>query len=633
MGKTRETKRKLQQRIEIIKRINDDPKKAVNDTYEMYLKDLPSTDKLYGNKLGDFFDKRKKKRENKKDIFEDIIELVENFLGVNKKVTDDDRLFSKRKLRNYANESIKITLENSKQIIIDESKKIFFVGDGICGVNRTFSTDSLTISPKEFDFLNILTVEPETSIGQIVYEPVSPNIGKQKTNRELFNAFSNSGYNFTTLNNNTLFNMTWSFPNQHYVISGLLQGGGPNLLKVEDFLNDYFTNIELPDISGITKTAMLLTLQGGEGDNPLFSKSFNDLNRLIEKLFSICGSQQKVDELKSDAVEQFNENDVDIDYYFDFDNTDGIDIDSDDARLRRVLKFVDCDNFEIPIDNTKMDDFIYVSKKKSLNELIENTLEKAAKNAYDRSNRTIPTINFNISLIGSFIKNLPKALIMSLLGPKIFLPIIMIYKLFRNSAFALARDLMRRLSKLFWAIIKRLFWRFMREFWKRVKADLLIFVQKIAAKILRNKLRRYLTIIKSLLRFLRTIMESKIDNCFDLFNSILNVINGALGGGISARIPALLLSFADSSPGYSTDRAYMNIAERLQKAGVELGPLYGESNDLLTVIKSTIEGHTEEEDANGFIAAGNKFFTFPIPGLSGPVTIPPGVIRIFGKKR
>jgi len=193
---------------------------------------------------------------------------------------------------------------------------------------------------------------------------------------------------------------------------------------------------------------------------------------------------------------------------------------------------------------------------------------------------------------------------------------------------------MKKLSKLFNAIIKDLFWLFIREFWRLLKIDLLEFVYQIAAKILKNKYKRYLTIIRSIISILQQIVVNPPDNCFDIFNLILTTITSALRGGISNAIPAILLSFADKLPGYSQDRAYMNIAERLEAAGIPMGPLYGASNDLPALVKSIIDGHTEEEDKNGFIAGGNQFFTVPIPPMgAGPLIVPPGMIRVFGKKQ
>lgn len=631
MSRVKSTKNKLKSKLEVIKKINDDPKKTTDELYDLYLKDLPSTDQIFGKKFGDLLEKRKRKKENNNDIFSELIDVAESFFGTNKTIGDSNKIFSKNRLRKFAQDSTKITLQSSKQIILDTTKSIFFVGEGICGADSTITDDIVNIKPSEFDFLNVLTIDPSSTTGQIVYENSNQNTGKEKVNINLFQSFSGSDYDFNTINNNTLFTIHWDSSLQLFNISGLTQSAST---KVEDFLNDYYSSVEFPDITGITKNAMLLTLQGSDGDNPLFQGSLNSLNRLLSKLFAICGSsKQNVDPLRQNPNDQFNENDEDVEFYFNFNDVEGIDLDDEDARLRKVLKFRDCNNFEIPTDNSIVEDFVYFTKKKSLDDLVVSTLTNVSNYASDNSNSSIPTINFNLSIMNTYILNLPKALIMSLLSPKIFLPIVVVYKLFKSGINSLTdvKDLMKKLSKLFWTIVKKLFWKFLREFWKFIKRDLLAFISLIAQKVLKNKYKRYITIITSLIALLKRMLVERIDNCYDLFNTILNTVNNSLRGGRATSVPALLLSFSNQLPGYSTDRAYMNICERLEAQGISLAPIYGEANKLPSMIKSIIDGHTEEEDVNGFIAGGNQFFTVPSSG--GPIVFPPGIIRVFGKKR
>jgi hypothetical protein len=635
MSKTKRLKKEIKSKLEIIKKINDDPKKVSNDIYDAYLKDLPSTDQLFGKKFGDFLEKRRKKKENNKDIFSEIIEIAEGFLNKNNPKGGTDKLFSKNRLKKHGLESSKVTLRSSKEIVSKRVKEVFFASEGICGADSTLKIDSMTLKPKEFDFLNLLTVDPNSDVGKIAYEPVATVSGKEKVNRKLFETFGGTPYQFDSQNNNTLFTMDWDTSNQQFNISGLTQGL-PDVIKVEDFFNDYYSTIELPDIQEIVKNAMFLSLGGGNGDNPAFQDGINFLNRLLSKLFAICGSPKEGQSLKQNAFDMFNENDEDIEFYFNFNEVEGIDLDEENNRYRRVLKFTDCNNFEIPVDDTILEDFIFLTNNNPFNYSINNILNDAATAAFDRSDGTIPQINFNLNLLNNFILNLPKALIMSVLTPKIFLPILIIYKLFKSTLNVVldVKDIMKKISKLFNIIIKDLFWLFIREFWKLIKIDLLDYIKVIAAKILKNKYKRYLTIIKSIISILQQILIKPPDNCFDIFNLILTTINGALRGGIANAIPAVLLSFSDKLPGYSQDRAFMNISERLEAAGIPMGPIYGAANDLPSLIKSIIDGHTEEEDKNGFIAGGNKFFALPIPPLgAGPMIFPPGIIRTFGKKR
>ena len=60
-----------------------------------------------------------------------------------------------------------------------------------------------------------------------------------------------------------------------------------------------------------------------------------------------------------------------------------------------------------------------------------------------------------------------------------------------------------------------------------------------------------------------------------------------------------------------------------------MGSIYGDSNDLVSVIKGIIDGHTEEMDTNGFVKVSNKKMTIPTP--VGPIVIPPGLLNSSGK--
>ena len=375
---------------------DDNVKNGGNNLYEKYINDLPSTDKLYGKKLDEFLDKRKKKKENNKDIFSELIGIFDIFLGTaRQRVGSEDKFQNKQIIKQHAIDSVRVTLESSKQIIADNVKKIFFSGEGICGANSLINIDSINLRPQEFDFLNILTVDPNSSSGKIIYEPQSPNINKQKVNRELYNIFTGGSYQFDTNNNKTLFTTTWDSGNQHFNFSGLTQSFSS--VKVEDFFNDYYSSIELPDIKEIIKTSMLLTLQGGDGESFQFKGSLNKLDRLLKKLFAICGTQTDRNNIENqNPSDLFDENDEDVEFYFDFENLEGVDLEDEDNRFKRVLKFTDCDNFEVPANPDIINDFVYLSDKKTINDLVNTTLTRAASDAQEQSGSDIPLANFNI---------------------------------------------------------------------------------------------------------------------------------------------------------------------------------------------------------------------------------------------
>ena len=157
-NKIKETRKKIRQKIDAIKRAKDNAKeksKKFVDGYEN--KALKGADDL-SKTLSDFSAKKLKKLEGginrASDVFSDLLETVEKFVsGKNIKVESSDKLFSKQRLRQLTNESAIETLKSSQQIILEAVQKILFAGDGICGTNQTFGlTDTTTLKPQEFDY-------------------------------------------------------------------------------------------------------------------------------------------------------------------------------------------------------------------------------------------------------------------------------------------------------------------------------------------------------------------------------------------------------------------------------------------------------------------------------------------------
>jgi uncharacterized membrane protein YvlD (DUF360 family) len=536
----------------------------------------------------------------------------------------------KQKIKKHAITAMETTLNSAKEIAVKNISESLFMGEGICGTESVFSGDTITLRPNEFDLLDSLTIDPDSSCGKIIYEPKSPDINKQKVNRNLYDAFGGTPYTFTSNNGKDLFTATWDSGNQRYNITGLTQGA-PGVTKVQEFISDYYSSMEFPDINHIIKTAMLLTIQGGSqcGDSKKFNLSLDKVMRLLKKLMSICNAPQNTNQVN--AINMFDETDEDIEFYFDFDDVEGIDLDDEDARYRRVLRFKDCYNFEIPVDSNHIEDFIYLTKNKNPKLAVDEILNKVALDATQQSDSGLSLNDFLNNLLNNFILSLPKALMITILSGKLFLPLVVLYKMFKSIVGSIdIKELAKKFYKAITKTVKELFWLFIREFWKLIKSDLLAFVSKLVQKIIKNKYKRYLTIITALIALLKKILEEKIDNCYELFQTVLNTLNSSLSMKVPMNVPSILLTLSEGLPGFSQDRAYMNIMERLEASGVPTGPLYGESNDIGNLVKSVIDGHTEEHDTNGFIKTTNSL---PIisGNAGGPIVIPPGMLNIVGK--
>jgi hypothetical protein len=624
---------KIKTTIDIIQKTVDQDKHvdldiSPEDALKKFSPNLPNLNtklEQLKSKLG----KKKPKTKNKKNIFEEVVSVVNKFLESGRTVNDPDRFQSTQRLRQHVLDSVDVTKNSAKQILMDCVKNAFFANDGICGSNQvmggTREMDEVFIYPKEIDFLGMFKVPPESDYGKIMYEnPKKRNGLKAQINYGLYQTFISAGtttptgleYQYTTPSNKTLFTSTWAAAHQRFEIKGLTQGNGVGQygnVNVGDFFNDYYSNMEMPDLNEILKKAMLMTLKacnasadkngvsvGGSFsgmDNsldfaPSLDEAINNLERMLNKIFAFCNNGKLTGSTPTNLFHDEEEND---EFYFDFDDVEGIDLDDEDARKRKVLKFKDCNNYEVPYNSVHMEDFIYLEGKQDRRKWIDGALNKAASDAYEQSDFSIDLPSFQISINLSFIFNIPKALIMSIISPKMFLPFVIIYKQFVASAKNLvmdAKELMKKLKNIFTCTIKELFWKFIREFWKRVKADLKNFLMKIIRKILKDKLKRYYLVIAALIALLKKVLETGLDSCQAIIAAISAAISGALSAG-GLDIPNPLLALAGLLPGFSAVKTTMDITEKMQNMGIPTGDINGEPNYHVLSTSAQVQGFAD----------------------------------------
>jgi len=624
----KDTIRKINTKIDILQKSLEEDK--FSKKLELNPEDLkiPQIDTTkIKNKLEDYraqLRNKKLKKQNKESvnnngIFGEVVRMFDKILAAGRKVNENEKYPESSRLRKHALDSAEATQNASKQIIMDSVKKVLFAGDGICGGNDKFfgiDFDSVNIKPQEIDFLHMLRVDPNSDYGKIMFESPTIKNNKKKVNRSLYDLFtSGSTYDYTTPSERTIFRMSWDSSNQEYNIQGLTMGTGSTSnvqsltgISVNEFIDDYYSNMEFPDINDVIKKSMLLTLKAasvkadGSGisagtsftgmDDPLsftpkLDESINNLERMLNKLFAFCNNRNKSLSGQT-TIDLLSETEEDDEFYFNFDDVEGIDLEDEDARKRKVLRFKDCNNYEVPYNASIMEDFVYLEDKINKNEWIRKTLDKAAIDAYEQSEGSLELPDFQISLNLGFIFNIPKAVVMSSLSPKVFLPIMIIYRLFvpdvEIDTNYEAKDLMRDLKKLFKEIITQLFWKFLRELWQRLKVDLKNFLLNIVRKIIADKLKRYYIVVAALIALLKKIIESGIDNCDGLFGAINAAIEAALSATGNIKMPNVLLLLADKLPGFSAVKTNMEAGEKMSALGIPTGDVNGEPNYLLLAL-------------------------------------------------
>jgi hypothetical protein len=630
MASSSQQKQSVITKIRAITKVVNDPgtnplDSFISNTIGPVLDDgLKSFDKQSPKKLTDLQSKSSKKKESKTDVFGDLIDIADAFLsGANKKIQLQSPLESKSRLKQITNESIDETLKSVKSIIGNAADQVLFVGDGICGTNKTFPSNTVSLKPSDFDFMNILQVDPTSNMGQILYEGKSN--GSVQMNTELFNLFNSGGnYNLATPKGDVLMTTTWDVSNQKFNVSGLTGN------TVNEFVQGYFSTVQLPNLKDVTKMSTLLTLKGDNSAPIGLDIGMNELNRLLSKMLKSCNGA-KVNSL---SKANFETNDEIEESYFDFEDVEGIDLEEESRRFQKVIKFKDCNDVVVPSDISTFEDFVYMvnnNNKMSLNQVVDNTLYNVANLSYQNSGQAASLQNFHINIMNNFILNMPKALIGSVLSPKFLLPIVVIYKavvLKGQDLLVSAKELLKKLYKLFTKIIKDIFWKFLTEIWTRIKRDILDFIKQLALKILKDKFKKYALIIAGLIALINAVISNNLEDCNALYNTILTTINTALSAAsISLPLPALLASFANLRPGTSETSMLIDFIENAQKNGVNLNDIHGEPNKQINQAKSVISGIVGNVVNNGVAAGGNETgFGFTAQGV--PVTIPRGSLKV-----
>ena len=495
----------------------------------------------------------------------------------------------------------------------------------------------LTISPKEFDPLDILQTSPFDNLGKLSYEGQQSS-NKIKMNRVFYDTFSTSPYTFIPEDETQLFKMNWNGGIQKFEITEI----DTTTVTVDKFITNYYESIEFPSLTDIVKNTFnfiipvgdALSITPGGKSNPAFDSAINKLNKTIEKLTGYCGDTNQ--DLKQNPTDQFSEREIDVSTFFDFDDVEGIDLDDESRRLNKVLRFTDCNNFDLPMNQKIVEDFAFYASTKNEVEVFkafDNALTKTAKDAASK-NLSIPFPNFLLNLQLNSLKNLPKALLSVVMSPKFFFPIVVLWKMLKAasvSAFISVKTIIKNISKFLYNTLKDIWNKFLEIFWKLIKPQILVIIKDLIKRITKNSKSRLKTIILALIDILSMIIPFVgIKSCEDFYNAILQVLN-LVRVGVNQKINGLLLQLSKRLPGYSEDRAAANVAQLLEANGIPTGDLFGEENNVMSFVSSILKGHQKEMDENSFVQVSLDYAQIPVAPLGGAAIIPPGLLKAHGK--
>lgn len=443
---------------------------------------------------------------------------------------------------------------------------------------------------------------------------------------------------------------------------------GTSLNSIGQFITDYYSTVELYSVPQVVATmvnyltgAVSIKARVGFGELEAQSK----YNLLLMRILGLCFDERK--EIDVSGISKIGELDGVDDSFFEFNEVDLRNIELDIANTQEgVTMFEDCGNIKLPVNAdeivTQLVDFANQISGQTRDQTItniENILDSISQNkqwGFLAPNN----VSLGVAIDRNFIKNLPIALASSILNPKVLLPFYtVIYELEKmakkeiNKTISSQNEIIQSANSVLQSgttfgqnisgtvndsvdfvkknrsfvinLVSRISSIFIQTLFNTLKKDLFNLVSAIVKDIEKSKLSKEYAIVIRLLQLSYVFIKIFIDyrkckSLLDEISMLLSLINDYSGKKIF-KVPAFLNQFASLLPGFSSERAVLNLIENLEKLGLPTGAMPDGSPNLMNLFsKSIISGMDEEETQNGKVLTA--------------LTLPPpfGLVSTAGKK-
>lgn len=599
------------QKYKDIKKDADDLKKRKGESFETSKKE--ATEQLSSlKKKGEDF---QKKIEKKKTQFDELLDL-------NKLLANSQEKSGNTKTVKYLKKVFVTALVELKPQIKDILNSLGTSAIGCAQDQEFVGNQSIYIRVKSFDLVNFLKEDPDSNVGKITYEKESIQYGSFpfSLNRSLYDRMQNINQPYSVpatlsylgTSGQELFDITYV---ESYVdpIVGLVQGNfykidlkNRDVNKVVEFLQDYYSTIEIFDFKNmfanlINQLTGALSIEKGDGDVNL-----GDLNKILlilKRILGLCfDSTTEIDVSGISKVSEFDNIDKS---FFEFSEIDLRTIDQKISDIKLgVSEFEECGTVKLPVDAQSIINSVatlnYIDGKNN-----NNTINDAANITETITNGFFP-LKINIDL--SFLKEFPKALVMSILSPKVVLPIMIMAKSLGQTfvdEINSFMDFAEKLKTYFSDLVSKVASLFVKIIFNIIKKDIKALIAGIITDIAKEKTKKYADMILSLVALIMSI--AKIIKDFRECKSIINDLQALLSQiqSKTQQLPLPLLLASKLRKGYSKTSAFLNVITEFEKLGLPTGPMPdGSPNLMLISVKAIIDGMDKEMTENGRVDVG-----------------------------
>lgn len=441
--------------------------------------------------------------------------------------------------------------------------------------------------------------------------------------------------------------------------------------KVGEFISDYYSTINLIDSTDIGAQLVnvisgALSMNAKVGVGELNNQS--QFSLIVQRILGLCFDNRK--EIDVSGIAKIAELDGVDDTFFTLTEIDLRNIDQKITNVQNgVMEFVDCNNVKVPVDSESIVDQL-INFRNSLSaqtteqkvQTLENIIDSISQNP-EWKLKLPSTFSANLSINQDIIKKISLAVASCVLAPKNLLPLYTLLSVIQSGATYTynqavtsantfiqsantsiqsgntvatagsniifnAKDFLKKWKTFSIEMISKINAIFLEVLFDILKKDLIILVGAIIKDIEKSKTLKKYAIILRLVGLAIAVAQLIKDyrQCKPLLEDILAIllligttgIGKKLGLGGKSEIPIALLALTKLLPGFSPERAFINVIEELQSLGIPTGALPdGSPNLMLLYNLATHKGSDKEKSENG------KLDAFGVSAL--------GPVEIFGK--
>ena len=615
--------------------------KSYNDLKGSYDELTRDTQDFFNDTKSNLTQGVNKVKEQKNKFQRDVKNQFQQLLDINTSLggRESNSLAS---LKRVLIKTIQITKPYLNQILFEEA--LDAIG---CDQQQSFTGQTFYIKVPSIDLLNMLKYDPSDPLGSFLYEPqpIQLNSVPFSMNRQLYqltqttSSFSGlTGQNYKGLSGQDLFDI--KFVEQKpltgeygpwYEVTLLNRVNGPN--KVGLFLLDYFQTLDIADFNNVMGNIMealtgCVSISAEVGTKQIENASQFEI--FIQRVLGLCFDNDE--EINTSGIAKIGELDNLDESFFEFTEIDLRKIDTKIENIKNgVVEFLQCDYVKFPVNAEAIVDSVLNLRNTPEQDQVEQAARLTSTLVNNPNWKGLSLdVNIDAKIDYNFINAISQGLVVTVLSPKVLLPIFTILKALGQEATDAINSFMvfaKRFRSFIINIISKFGAIFVEKLFEIIKTEIKRLLRNVIQNILKEKQTKIYAIILKLIQLLLLVgsLISDWRKCKSVIDEILGLLR-LVTSGWGGEIPLPLLFASQLLDGYSESRAFIGTIEEYQKLGIPTGPLPDGSPNLEVLsVFGQLKAQAKEEAENGKVQVA-----------IGPLTITPAGLTIpassFGKK-